>query len=244
MRVNREITNLTPLKKMKYHKSQTAKGIMGLVTASLITVAGISSASAEYISLYTSVYEGVEGGSGDVDNVLYQVNNTGTSVNGTLNTSAGNFIANFTSTTSLSTSGGQAHLTAESAGTYTNLTFKLLNDATFTKLQLNPDAIAGPNGSITFTVSYIMPAGVINDATFTLNSNGNNFFTVLANQGALMTSVRWDSTIGVTDANQYRVGGAAGPTQQRVPDGGTTIALLGVGLLGLGTTRKMFSAKA
>lgn len=81
-----------------------------------------------------TVYTGLEGGSGDIDNVLYQ-NSTGTTINATINTTG--YAAIFTSTTSLDSVGGQAILDAETAGYFNNLAFSLTDGATFTKLKLD-----------------------------------------------------------------------------------------------------------
>ena len=196
--------------------------LLSLAAAAVVALA--TSVSADPIT----VVEGIAGGSGDVDNVLYQVGETGNTIHATVNQNPG-FNAVFMSTTMLQESGGQAHLGPVAPATFfTDLTFSLTDGATFTKLILNPDGIAGPDGMITFTVNYLMPAGVFNSASFTLDSNGNNFFTVQAGMGAVITSVSWVSTIGVVDANQYRVGGLA--PAGTVPDGGTTLMLLGASL--------------
>jgi len=183
------------------------------------------------LAIPVTVYDTLHGGSGDVDNVLYQSNDQGTTVNATINSNPG-FAAVFTSTTEIKESGGQSSLKAADGTSYTDLCFSLTAGSTFTKLQINPDAIA--NGTITFQVTYLLPAGVFNSVDFTLNMNGQNFFTIEAGDGALLTEVCWTSTVGISDANQYRVGGLARATTTNVPDGGSTVALLGFGLTGLG----------
>ena len=69
-----------------------------------------------------TVCTGLEGRSGDVDNVLYQ-NSTGTTINATINTTG--YAAIFTSTTSLDSGGRQAMFDAETAGYFNNLAFYL-----------------------------------------------------------------------------------------------------------------------
>jgi hypothetical protein len=203
----------------------------------------ISASALSITSGPITVYDTLNGGSGDTDNVLYNPGQTGTTVNATLNTSGGAFAGIFTSTNTLTTGGGQASLSNQGGGTFSNLAFSLLGGNTFTKLILNPDAIG--NGQITFEITYIMPAGVSNIGSFTLNGNGQNYFTVESASGASMSEVRWTSTVGVVDANQYRVGGIIPYTPpSRVPDGGTTVATLGFALLGLGSMRKLIGLKA
>ena len=60
-----------------------------------------------------TVCTGLEGGSGDVDNILFQ-NSTGTTINAIINTTG--YAAIFTSTNSLDSDGRQAMLDAETAG--------------------------------------------------------------------------------------------------------------------------------
>src|SRR6478752_3653195 len=98
-----------------------------LLLGILVPAALCTSADAAFVTIYDSLH----GGSGDTTNVLYQVNQTGTSVNAALNTSGGALAVNFTSPTSLSTMGGQSHLTAQIAASYTDLTFSMLNGYSF-----------------------------------------------------------------------------------------------------------------
>ncbi len=65
-----------------------------------------------------SVCTELVGGSGDVENVLYQ-NNTGTTINAT------GYAAIFNPTNSLDSGGRQAMLNAETAGFFNNLAFYL-----------------------------------------------------------------------------------------------------------------------
>ena len=69
-----------------------------------------------------TVCTGLEGGSGDVDNVLYQ-NSTGTTINATINTTG--YAAIFNPINSLDSGGSQAMLNAETAGYFNNLAFSL-----------------------------------------------------------------------------------------------------------------------
>ncbi|MEO5721102.1 MAG: hypothetical protein ABIR71_06495 [Chthoniobacterales bacterium] len=167
-----------------------------------------------------------DSGGGTGINVLYNPGQTGTSIQAMTN--SGGFTGVFTSTEMISSAGGQASLVAVDGG-LRDLCFSLNNGATFTTLILNPDVVNGQTGGfITFQITYIMPAGVFNTATFTLGANGQNFFRIEALNGALLTQVCWTSTVDIADANQYRIDGLA--PAQTVPDGGATLMLLGAAL--------------
>jgi hypothetical protein len=205
-----------------------------LFTVGIMAAAGISTASAAYIT----IDYGIVGGSGDVDNVLFNeasLPQSGSLVQGSLNSTNGAFIVNFESNEDLQVSGGQASLSGTD-GNFTDLCFYLSDGATFTKAILNPDVLnSAGDGTINFTVYYLINNEFME--SFGLTSNGNNYFTVLANEGAQITKICFNSEDTVfSDTNQIRVGGAQPAT--RVPDGGTTIAMLGMALLGLGGVRK------
>ena len=69
-----------------------------------------------------TVCTGLEGDSGEVDNVLYQ-DSTGTTIKATINTTG--YAAIFNPINSLDSGGRQAMLNAETAGYFNNLTFPL-----------------------------------------------------------------------------------------------------------------------
>jgi hypothetical protein len=178
---------------------------------------------------------------GGVDNVLFNATTdaSGTMVNGTFN-SQPTFFVNFSSTNQLEVQGGQATLTGLGGGTFQNLTFELANNATFTKAILNPDATTA--GNINFSVTYLTPASLLFNTTFSLNANGQNFFTILAGDGELIRSVTFSSTDSAfADSGQFRIGGLANATTSNVPDGGVTVAFLGLALGLLGTARRIFA---
>ena len=111
-----------------------------------------------------TVRTGLESGSGDIDNVLYQ-NSTGITINANINSTG--YVAIFTSTTSLDSGGGQAMLDAETAGYLNKLAFTLTDGASFTRLYANLDMLkaAQTAGTIVFTVDYTSSAL----STFTSN---------------------------------------------------------------------------
>jgi hypothetical protein len=168
---------------------------------------------------------------------------TGSLVQGNFNGSGAGFIVDFTSASGngqIQGDGGQATVTGLTGNDpFTSLTFGLEGGATFTKAILNPDAIS--SGDITFVVSFIDASGSPETQTFSLKGNGQNFFGIEAGNGALITQVTFSSTdTSFEDANQFRLGGFAGPTTD-VPDGGTTLMLLGASLAALGFIRRKLS---
>lgn len=228
---------------MKYHSVKLAKS---LLTASFIAAAGFSTASAALIT----ITPGNPGNQG-TDNVLFNDPNyplSGSLVQGTFNGAGAGYIINFTSTSGsglLQASGGQATILGGPGNEpFTNLTFGLSDGATFTKAILNPDVHnASGDGTINFNVVYLYGAGSPFMQSFSVNGNGSNFFGIEAAPGVGILQVTFATTdTAFIDSSQFRLGGFA--PAQKVPDGGTTIALLGTSLLGLGAARKIFGAKA
>ncbi|MES2469821.1 MAG: VPDSG-CTERM sorting domain-containing protein [Verrucomicrobiota bacterium] len=179
------------------------------------------------------------GGNSGTDNVLFNaiVNDATNPLQASVNGQAG-FIVNFNSTSdTLIGNGGQATLgTAD--GSFSNLSISLAN-GTFTKLILNPTA--GPTGgTINFSVNYNVGNLIFLDS-FSLSANGNNFFQVLAGGGETINSVTFNTVgTGIVGSGQFRIGGLAGPTTS-VPDGGATVALLGLALGGLSVGRRFLN---
>jgi hypothetical protein len=234
---------------MKYNNSNLAKGLRSLLTASLITAAGFSTASAALISITTG-----NPGNAGTDNVLFNdgsLSHSGLLVQGNFSGSGSGYIVDFTSASGsglLTGGGGQATVEGGVGNVpFTNLSFFLENGATFTKAILNPDVQnSSGDGTINFTVTYIYGLGSPYTETFSVTGNGANFFGIEATGGAAITKVTFATTdTAFIDSSQFRLGGFA-PAQSggRVPDGGTTIALLGVSLLGLGSARRIFAVKA
>lgn len=168
------------------------------------------------------------------ENVLFNEDglaNLGNLVQGAFNQSSG-FVVDFTSTSSINTpSQGQARI----SGPFTDLEFSLQNEATFTTAILNMDVTH--SGQIQVAVSYLNPLGLLHEELFTVNENGENFMWIGASEGA---TIRQVSLLGIgttfSDIAQIRIGGFQ--TSQNVPDGGATVALLGVGVIGLVAFRK------
>lgn len=181
------------------------------------------------------IYDRLEGGSGDVQNILFNdfnSNEVSSSVDGFLNQTGQ--IVNFTGTELLATpSGGQARIAADDVS-FNFIFFEFEDPALgFDKVQFNIDAVDDGFVDLTFTDQFGTPW--TGTSPYELNGEGQNFFTAVAILGQVISSVTIESSVGIealSDLAQVRLHPV--PVTNGVVPEPATMVLVGAGMALLG----------
>jgi hypothetical protein len=169
-------------------------------------------------------------------NVLLNKGSTGTTVTG--NTNLSGTQVDFTSTQVLNEpANGQARLEATFSGNQvalTNISFNL-GGITFADAIFNM-AIVGTIGTSGGTAT-ITAFGSFGSSVFDMTlGNGSNFLTVTTTPGDVLTEISISYATGFTDLGQVRISG--------IPDTGSTLGLLALGLATLFGASRLRSLRA
>jgi hypothetical protein len=204
--------------------SPISKFALAAATLAVILVASAAPARADIV-----VMSGVN--NQGTDNVLLTTATNVNVVTGTVNSGA--FGVEFTSNSgNLSgNASGQAVISAGSTNDpFTNVGFQLANGATFTRAVFNLNS--ANDGSVTITVTGVNINGGVFTQQLSVDASGQNFFTVDAINGQLITRVELTAGQGVEleDLRQVRIGGGANPAAVPEP---VTMLLFGTGLAGV-----------
>lgn len=166
------------------------------------------------------------------DNVLLNDATNVPVVTGTVN--SGLFGVNFVSSSGNlnASASGQAVISAAAGNDpFTNIRFFLDDNATFTRAVFNLNSAT--DGNVLIRVTGININGGVFQEIVAVDAAGQNFFTVDAINGQLITSIELlaQGMVEFEDLRQVRIGGTA-PAQQPVPEP-VTMVLFGTGLAGV-----------
>src|SRR5215213_7084555 len=178
------------------------------------------------------------------DNVLLNPATNVLTVTGTVGPD--NLLVNFTSSSGSgllnANPSGQATVSGGTGNTaLTQLTFGLANNDTFTRAVFNINAAT--NGSVLIHVEGVNINGGFFEDDFTVDANGENFFTVTAINGQFISNISLTGINGAVfqDVRQVRLGGSE--VVNTVPEP-MTMLLFGTGLAGIAAgLRRRFGKK-
>jgi PEP-CTERM motif len=201
----------------------------GLLAAAFLSIAAVSISPAQAdIVVVTGV------NNQGTDNVLLNPATNVLTVTGTVGPS--DLLVNFTSASGSgllnANPSGQATVAGGTGNvSLTQLSFDLANNDTFTKAVFNINAAT--DGSVLIHVEGINITGGFFQDNFTVDANGQNFFTITSINGQLMTDVSLTAINGATfdDVRQVRLGGFS--TVGAVPEP-STWAMMILGFAGVG----------
>lgn len=184
---------------------------------------------------------------GDTENVLFDADCDGNitgpaaTIQGCLNQTRSQLVNLTTTGDNLDTQGvGQAQLIAED-GSFDDLLIEFASGETFNHLIFNIDVLnSAGDGTATFTASLDGEPDVT--ATFDLDANGQNFFTIQAINSEFLTSFLIESSVQLANVNQIRIGAADGGGGGIPVPEPTALGLFGLGLVAVALGRRRKAA--
>ncbi|MDA5193124.1 VPLPA-CTERM sorting domain-containing protein [Govanella unica] len=153
----------------------------------------------------------------DEENIIFNGPNTieGPAMTVTGLTDHSDVLVAFTSPINLITpSNGQAGVTGAGTDSFTDLSVYLLAGGTFGDLIFNLHLAEGNEGTATIT-AFLEGGGTASYALAV--GNGDNFLTIVADDGDRLTKVSISSNVGLDDGRQFRISDIQGAHPVPVP---------------------------
>jgi len=212
-----------------YWTGTPKEGEDGMKRLIAVTIAGVALMMTPLLAHATITFTLGNNPQPNEENILLNTGGTGLTVAGTGNQTGRT--VNFTSTETLTEpASGQARVEAVD-GLISNPLSITVQSGTYTDLILNPTS--GGAGAGTATLVVAEPSGPSSLFSYALGP-GNNFVTIVATGGELISSTTLSTTLGFVSLQQPRISGAAlSPLPPPVAEPGTVL-LLGSALGALG----------